>query len=87
MTGTEFVKDAAVVRPVTLKGKIILKSQEKDCDGSNNIWDIPKVSNNVSIQDLQAVMLKLCSHTHPVNSKSTTWHMSASRLPHLLTLI
>ena len=50
-------KNAAVVRPVTLKGKIILKSQEKDCDGSNNISDIPKVSNDVSIQDLQAVML------------------------------
>ena len=50
-------KNAAVVRPVTLKGKIILKSQEKYCDGINNIWDIPKVSNDVSIQDLQAVML------------------------------
>lgn len=29
LSGTEFVKDAAVVRPVTLKGKIILKVRKK----------------------------------------------------------
>ena len=75
--GTEFVKDAAVVRPVTLKGKIILKSQEKDCDGSNNIWDIPKVSSDVSLggckyRIYKQSCCKFCSHIHPVNSKSTT---------------